>query len=361
MVTALSLLAALLGLELTLQHQERSNGLWLPHDEPGRKWALLPIEGRVNHDGFNERDLPLQKPDGVWRVVVLGDSVAYGGGLTREQNLTRVAERELQAQGVPAELINLSVYGYDAEQIAATLRSRGWRYAPDLVVYAAYTNDGSPSRLIQVGEARSPVYVGTEPDPTLGALGDLLQRRSALYRRWRGARYARALEDGAASFDTDEEVAFMGQHLAHMAEDARAHATPLLVFALAPHVMGAPGCQSPLTGPGFCEKELAKLRGLYARAEAEGLPTSGVLPWLLQAGRTGWFNPDFPEDVHHPGAEGHALYGQALAEVLLAWRAGQAPLPGAELPSLDVVNPDRRAQRPKPERPPRKPRPSRDP
>ncbi|MCB9762996.1 MAG: SGNH/GDSL hydrolase family protein [Alphaproteobacteria bacterium] len=323
----LAVIGGLVGaVEWRLRHVERSNGMWLPWGEPGRRYALLPAPGRINSQGFNEREIPLEKAPGVWRVVLVGDSVSFGGGLPREAVYTRVAERVLQERGLEVEIINLAIYGYDAQQVAATLHHRGWAYAPDLVVYAAYTNDGSPTALIQVGEQRAPVYVGDHPAglwPGPG-LGDTLIRSSAIYRRYLGAREARRLEGGAPT-DREAEWAFIDRWMGEMAADAEAHDTPLLVWALAPHVMAEPDperCGGDNTGPAFCAEQLRTLAHVQQSARALGLPFATSLPWLRASGASGFFLEGKPEDVHHPNAEGSAVVGRGLAEVLLAWRGG---------------------------------------
>ncbi|MCB9741263.1 MAG: hypothetical protein H6741_16910 [Alphaproteobacteria bacterium] len=357
LVGLLTAALALGALEAVFRHQERGNGLWFPNDEPGRKWALLPREEAINADGFNEREIPFEKPEGTWRVVVVGDSVTFAGGVPREQGYTRVAEQRLQERGLDVEIVNLSVYGYDAEQVAATLHYRAWAYHPDLVVYAAYTNDGMPSRLVHAGEARSPVYVGNEPDALLGPLGDLLQRVSAVYRRIRGARYARVAE-GDNIEDTERAVGFVAAQLADMKADAEAHETPLLVWLLTPHLMSDVGCATPPAQPDLCQLQLRWVRRMDEETRALGLPIAHSLGVWTAANREGFYNPKTPQDIHHPGIEGHLLLGAAFAEVLQGYRAGLEPLPRSDIPAL-AVKPDRPFAHPnKPERPPKKKRPS---
>jgi hypothetical protein len=120
-------------------------------------------------------------------VAVLGDSLTWGT-TTAEETYTRYAESEL---GPPWQILNFSHYGYDIQQSVATLRSRVWPYAPDLVVYAAYTNDFVPSRLITVGDPPWLVWVGASG----GLLPPALSQRSALLRRVEGALLARDVTD----------------------------------------------------------------------------------------------------------------------------------------------------------------------
>ena len=89
-------------------------------------------------------------------VLVLGDSMTWGTG-PAEEAWPRLAEARL---GAGWEVLNFSHYGYDIAQSLAVLRQHGWAYGPDLVVYAAYTNDPIPSRVVEVGGGR--VWVAEE-------------------------------------------------------------------------------------------------------------------------------------------------------------------------------------------------------
>ena len=45
----------------------------------------------TNQFGFNDRDYPLRKPEGTFRILVVGDSFSWAGGL--EGNYTALLER----------------------------------------------------------------------------------------------------------------------------------------------------------------------------------------------------------------------------------------------------------------------------
>lgn len=351
LVLLFSLLVSLGGAELWMRRQEAATTLVLPWDEPGRRYALKVGGKDVNSQGFNERELPLVKPDGVWRVVVVGDSVTFGGGLAREDTYPRVAERILRERGINAEIINCSVFGYDADQVAATLRHRGWQYAPDGVVYAAYTNDGDPTRLLQLGASMTPIYVG---DPG-SALTASAQRRSALYRRLMGAVVAR--QDAGRKMTDDEASARINGALARMAEDARANEVPLMVWGLAAHVLADSNvdtCGGGALGPTFCVDQVHLLRLIGQLVLSQGLPFAHALPALRGGPERAFYLPG-ETDPHHPNAAGHARIGALFAEVLLAWRDGAlASLEAAQLPEemrRAPVSAPPRDERPREERP----------
>lgn len=318
-------LLALLVPELWARYQEYGWNIRLDPEEPGRKYALVPVEGMINAAGFRERDFPKAKPAGELRVAVVGDSVTFGGGLTDEQIATRVAERILREQGRELRVLNFAVHGYDVEQVAATVRWRVWDYQPDIVVYAAYVNDAVPTSVMALNSDGTPVYVGNQPVTGLlaGAPGEWLQIHSALFRRYRGAVVSRAIAaegDSKVGFDAD----FFDAHLAELRGDAASREVPLLVWGLAPHVMATAdneACWPEGHMPGFCAIHEVLYIRLRQEVERMGVPYWSGLDALRASGQ-----PSFPQmdsDPHHPNAAGHAVLGADLAELIAAWMDGE--------------------------------------
>jgi lysophospholipase L1-like esterase len=105
----------------------------------GSQRGFIDYEGASNALGYRDVDHPVKKPAGVYRIVVLGDSVGAGLKVERyEDTFPSILERRLNAAGLHAEVINLSVSGYNTQQEVETFRERGLQYAPDLVL-VAYT------------------------------------------------------------------------------------------------------------------------------------------------------------------------------------------------------------------------------
>ncbi len=99
---------------------------------------------QINSAGFRDVDHAVVKPEGCFRIVVLGDSITAGVGVEDpEAVFTRRLERLFNAAGesVSVEVINLGVGGYHTLQEAETLRVTGLQYQPDHVVVAFCVND----------------------------------------------------------------------------------------------------------------------------------------------------------------------------------------------------------------------------
>jgi lysophospholipase L1-like esterase len=99
---------------------------------------------------MRDHEYPLEKPIGVARIAVLGDSYAFGNGVPAEATFAKVLERALNAKresDVRFEVMNFGVKGYDTTQELATLREVALRLDPDVILVAYFLNDvGDPER-----------------------------------------------------------------------------------------------------------------------------------------------------------------------------------------------------------------------
>lgn len=93
----------------------------------------------VGDDGF--RRVPGPVAPGAARLVVLGDSYAFGYGVDDEETF---ASRLAGMLGGRADVRNWGVPGYNLVQEVELLRVRGPEVAPDLVVLALHPNDFEP-------------------------------------------------------------------------------------------------------------------------------------------------------------------------------------------------------------------------
>ena len=115
----------------------------------------------TNSLGFRGPEIPLEKPPGTVRVLVLSDSVAFGWGVDDEVTFLRKFEQRLATEiGKPVEVVNTGHPMYDSVQEHALLRDEGLRLQPDLVLLVYVTNDIEPTRDV-VEQAK----LGKEPNP----------------------------------------------------------------------------------------------------------------------------------------------------------------------------------------------------
>lgn len=99
------------------------------------------VEFRTNALGLRDDPIAPRSP-GDLRILVLGDSVTLGWGVPLEQTYSEQLEQLLgEASGIPVEVINSGVSGYNTVQELAFLRRHIETLAPDLVLLMYVEND----------------------------------------------------------------------------------------------------------------------------------------------------------------------------------------------------------------------------
>jgi hypothetical protein len=155
----------------------------------GRKGTVVAMgESRVslNEHGYRGRALGLPRRHDLTRVVVLGDSVAFGLGVSDEQTFCSLLDA--RANGI--EVANLAVQGYGPDQELLTLERDGLQLAPDVVVLAhCLAND--------FAEAMLPVslYDGHTPKPRFTLEGGRLELDGSSLAQAAGDRAVQRLSD----------------------------------------------------------------------------------------------------------------------------------------------------------------------
>jgi len=97
----------------------------------------------INSDGFRGKEYPTQKPEGTYRIVVIGDSVTFAKGFKLEETLPKILEARLNAS-CPIkkfEVLNMGTEGYNSIQELEMLKTKGLKYNPDLVIIYYCLND----------------------------------------------------------------------------------------------------------------------------------------------------------------------------------------------------------------------------
>lgn len=114
-------------------------GLW---DWSGN--AVPPETATIHRDryGFRTPEIPIEKPAGTRRIVVIGDSVAEGAQVANDELVfARQIETRLRGAGVAVDVVNLGVVAYTTLQEVELLKKRGLQYQPDLVLVSYCLND----------------------------------------------------------------------------------------------------------------------------------------------------------------------------------------------------------------------------
>lgn len=106
-------------------------------------YTYTPGECGANSRGFRDHEHAPARPDGVFRIALIGDSVAEGRDVPPDSSFGRVLERMLNERGDGRryEVILLARIGYSTSQEIVLLESEAPRYHPDLILWSYCLND----------------------------------------------------------------------------------------------------------------------------------------------------------------------------------------------------------------------------
>ncbi len=97
------------------------------------------LNGKINAYGLVGREYKLEKDKGVWRILVLGDSIAEQGWSC--EFLEDQLNNNLLHAKYKFEIWNAGLGGYDVQRYYRYLKYRGLRYNPDTVIIFLFMND----------------------------------------------------------------------------------------------------------------------------------------------------------------------------------------------------------------------------
>ena len=107
-----------------------------------------------NAHGYRDRERATAKPEGVHRVVSLGDSFAWGASIEFEDAYPQRLERGLtRRRGEPWEVVSLALPGMNTVDQAAQLADEGLAYGPDVVVLGFVLNDSEDTQAAETRRA----------------------------------------------------------------------------------------------------------------------------------------------------------------------------------------------------------------
>lgn len=132
------------------QHQNHPDRHFQGSDQyhPLYGWKPVPDLDKAVFDGMppistnsrgwrNLRDYDFDKPAGIRRIVVLGDSFTFGEQEQDEHIWPAVLEDALR----DCQVVNLAVHGHGTDQQLLVLREEGLRYQPDVVVLGFFVHN----------------------------------------------------------------------------------------------------------------------------------------------------------------------------------------------------------------------------
>ncbi|MDG1905361.1 MAG: hypothetical protein P8I38_07020 [Arenicella sp.] len=115
-------------------------------NRPNFRGTAFGVSLETNELGFRGENWSKQKSPEVFRIVLIGDSHAFGFGVEFKDTVGEALERILNSKNnASVEVLNFGVNGYNALQLKAVFNDIALSYQPDLVLLLPTSNDHNPA------------------------------------------------------------------------------------------------------------------------------------------------------------------------------------------------------------------------
>jgi len=129
--------------KMALRYQDREL-CTMRSPNPRLIYTYVPNRCGANTKGYNDAEYAYEKSPAMYRIVIIGDSVA--SGLSRTEKFGKILEQRLNTNlsphmGRTYEAIVLARSGYSTSQELIILEDEAFQYHPDLVLWSYVLND----------------------------------------------------------------------------------------------------------------------------------------------------------------------------------------------------------------------------
>lgn len=158
-VVILSIIITLIAIELYLkyQHNQEKQALINKYKNIDKDRGLCTIKSSNrnliyelapgicgnNSHGFFDYEYSIEKSENVFRIIVIGDSVAQGQWVEKSQTFSNLLEQYLNDRPGEKkyEVITMAITGYSTSQQLILLENQADKYSPDLIIWSYVLND----------------------------------------------------------------------------------------------------------------------------------------------------------------------------------------------------------------------------
>ena len=122
-----------------LPYENTPNGWFLRYSH-SRGWIFY----KNNSHGMRDVERVFKKPDGVKRVICLGDSIVFGGEVRFNKIFSRQLEGFLQEDlGAKVQVLNCGTTSYSLREYLIYLKKKAINFSPDMLIIGLCLNDHS--------------------------------------------------------------------------------------------------------------------------------------------------------------------------------------------------------------------------
>lgn len=112
-----------------------------PNDTITRESFEFSYEFKTNSQGLRSKEIPLEKPPGAKRVLVLGDSFTEGWGVEADKVFCSRLEDSFATAGRQVAFLNGGMSGRGPLEYGRLFFNIGVKYSPDAVLICLFAND----------------------------------------------------------------------------------------------------------------------------------------------------------------------------------------------------------------------------
>ena len=114
---------------------------------PNRRYQEYDTVPRINNLGLrSDSNTTFEKPAGVKRILVLGDSLVAAHEVEEKETFIKLLENKLRQEGKYYEVLNGGIRGYSPLLSRFYLKYQGLKFEPDIVVLVVNTADVADDR-----------------------------------------------------------------------------------------------------------------------------------------------------------------------------------------------------------------------
>jgi len=147
----------------------------------GRSGVFMGVFVEINSVGWRDKEYPIERVDGVTRIMMLGDSLAFGWGAPPDDVTSYRLEALLNEDSSKTfEVMNTGIGNSNTAMQTAYFLNSGYKYKPDIVVLNYFINDAEVTPERKNGAIIENFYAA----PFLAGRWDILMRSRFNYSDW---------------------------------------------------------------------------------------------------------------------------------------------------------------------------------
>lgn len=265
----------------------------------------------INSKNMRDREYSFEKPAGIKRIAVAGDSFVFGWGVEDREVFTEILEDRYLKN---TEVLNFGVSGYDAAQTLERIKVEALRFHPDAVLLCLYGfPDGAPPQQYEFRDGRL-YYAQKEKVTGKDKIKNFLRRNVYLFtvledaKGWLETKFSPPAQPPAAEpYPSPAEWQFGLRILSDFQEMGQQN-------GFKPIVIYIPN-KWDLLDPSALKDDMKGIQLLSEFSEGTGLTFWNLTPELTQAWKKSGRLPYFKFDDHW-NTWGHETAAYVIAERL---------------------------------------------